>query len=155
MVFSLGDWHRQYLESLEKEFGNNPHLRKKYEIKNSNKGRLYLPDWKGIKRKEILSNPDMLLVDNKDHTPEYVLELEYNVNYKKLVGIALLTDMAVGKMKTHKKPTLMLIIRKGFPNSEFIEREIKAYIRNIEFKLFTRETFKSSMIVQLFPCSLK
>ena len=90
----------------------------------------------------------MLLVNNEDRAPEYIFELEYNINYKKLVGIAFLTDMAVGKMKMNKKkPKLILITRKEFPNSEFIEKEIKAYIRNIEFELFTTDTFTSSMIV--------
>ena len=141
----LGNWHREYLEGLEKELTGNPRLKKKYRVRNSNAEKLYLPYWKGIKRNEILSNPDMLL-ENKDHTPEYILELEYNINYKKLVGIALLTDMAVGLMKTKKKPKLILITRKEFPNSEFIEKEIKAYIRNTEFKLLTTDTFNSSLI---------
>jgi hypothetical protein len=40
----LGDWHRRYLESLEKEFKNSPELKMKYELRNSNKERLHLPD---------------------------------------------------------------------------------------------------------------
>ena len=147
MVFLLGDWHKQYLDSLEKDFNNNPRLKEKYEIKNSNKRRLYLPNWKGIKRKEILSNPDMLLIGKKDNNLEYIIELEYNINYKKLVGIALLTDMAVGKMKIIKTPKLILITIREFPNSEFIEKEIRGQIKNIEFRLFTTDTFNSSMIV--------
>jgi len=146
-VFSLGDWHHQYLENLEKEFKNSPMLKEKYEVKNSNKGRLYLPDWKGIKRKEILSNPDMLLLSKKGNTPEYIIELEYNINYKKLVGIALLTDIAVGKMELEKKrPKLILIARQKFSNDEFIGMEIKKYVKKIEFSLFTTDAFNSSMI---------
>lgn len=146
-TIELVDLHRQYLENLEKELKSNPRLKDKYKIRKSYGERLYLPYWKGKKGNVILSSPDMLL-ENEDNTPEYILELEYNVsNKKKLVGIALLTDMAIGIMKMKKKPKLILIIRKEFSNSEFIEKEIKAYIRNIEFKLFTTDTFDSSVIV--------
>ena len=147
MVFSLGDWHKFYLDKLEKLFLEKNSLKEKYKIKNSNKSRLYLPYWEGIKRKEILSNPDMLLVNNEDEIIDYIFEVEYNINYKKFVGIALLTDMAVGKMGIkERKPKLMLITRKKFPNYEFIRREVEAYVRNIEFELFTADTFNVSVI---------
>jgi len=147
MVFSLGDWHKFYLDKLEKLFLERTSLKQKYEIKNSNKRRLYLPHWEGIKRKEILSNPDMLLVNNEDNMIDYIFEVEYNINYKKLVGIALLTDMAVGKIRIERrKPKLILITRKKFPNYEFIRREVEAYVRNIEFDLFTADTFNFSVI---------
>jgi len=146
-VFSLGDWHKFYLDKLEKLFLEKNSLKEKYKIKNSNKSRLYLPYWEGIKRKEILSNPDMLLVNNKDNIIDYIFEVEYNINYKKLVGIALLTDMAVGKIRIERrKPKLILITRKKFPNYEFIRREVEAYVRNIEFELFTADTFNFSVI---------
>ena len=146
-MFSLGDWHKFYLDKLEKLFLEKNSLKEKYKIKNSNKSRLYLPYWEGIKRKEILSNPDMLLVNNEDEIIDYIFEVEYNINYKKFVGIALLTDMAVGKMGIkERKPKLMLITRKKFPNYEFIRREVEAYVRNIEFELFTADTFNVSVI---------
>ena len=143
MVFSLGDWHWQYLESLEKEFNNNPRLRKKYEIKNSNKGRLYLPNWEGIKRKEILSNPDILLV-NEDGGLAYIFEVEYQVNYKKIAGIAILTDIAIRQMNAKDTPKLILITKEEFPNSELIEREIQRYTKNIEFSLCSSRNFAST-----------
>ena len=147
MVFSLGDWHKFYLDKLEKLFLEKNSLKEKYKIKNSNKSRLYLPYWEGIKRKEILSNPDMLLVNNEDEIIDCIFEVEYNINYKKLVGIALLTDMAVGKMRIkERKPKLMLITRKRFPNYVFIRRQVEDYIINIEFELFTADAFDVSLI---------
>ena len=89
----------------------------------------------------------MLLVNNEDNMIDYIFEVEYNINYKKLVGIALLTDMAVGKIRIERrKPKLILITRKKFPNYEFIRREVEAYVRNIEFDLFTADTFNFSVI---------
>jgi len=147
MVFSLGDWHKLYLDKLEKLFLERSDLREKYEIKNSNRRRLYLPYWEGIKRREIVSNPDILLVNKEDGNFDYIFEVEYNINYKKLVGIALLTDMAVGRMRKRKrKPKLILITRKEFPNYEFITREVEDYVRSIEFELFTADTFDVSII---------
>jgi len=147
MVFSLGDWHKLYLDKLEKLFLERSDLREKYEIKNSNRRRLYLPYWEGIKRREILSNPDILLVNKEDGNFDYIFEVEYNINYKKLVGIALLTDMAVGRMRIKKRKTrLILITRKEFPNYEFITREVKDYVRNIGCELFTADTFDVSVI---------
>jgi hypothetical protein len=147
MVFLLGDWHYQYLEELEKELNENPKLQDKYEVRNSNRRRPYLPDWKGIKRKEILSNPDMVLVRRKDNFPEYIIELENNVNYKKLVGIALLTDMAVGRMQLKEKPKLILVIRREFSNYKFIEMEINNAIKNIEFSQFLADFFNISKLI--------
>lgn len=147
MVFSLGDWHKLYLDKLEKLFLERSDLREKYEIENSNRRRLYLPYWEGIKRREILSNPDILLVNKEDDTFDYIFEVEYNINYKKLVGIAFLTDMAVGRMRIKKrKPKLILITRKKFPNYEFIRREVEDYVRNSECELFTADTFDISVI---------
>lgn len=146
-MFSLGDWHRFYLDKLEKLILKRSDLREKYEIKNSNRERLYLPYWEGIKRNEILSNPDLLLVNKEDRAFDYIFEVEYQVNYKKIVGIALLTDMAVGKMRTKKrKPKLILITRKKFPYYEFIKKEIEDYTKNIEFGLFTADAFDVSVI---------
>ncbi len=147
----MGDWHQQYLDNLEKKLLDNPQLTEKYEIRNSNMKRLYLPYWKGIRRNEILSNPDMLLINRKDQTPEYIIELEYSINYKKLLGIALLTDMAVLRLKSkveiEMRPALFLITRQEFPNSEFIEREIESYTKSMDFKLFLANTFSSSIIM--------
>ena len=51
----------------------------------------------------------------------YIFEVEYTVNYKKIVGIALLTDIAMKQMHAEKGPKLFLLTRAAFPNSEFIE----------------------------------
>ena len=143
MVFSLGDWHKLYLDKLEKLFLERNDLREKYEIKNSNRKRLYLPDWEGIKRKEILSNPDILLI-NKDGGLAYIFEVEYQVNYKKIAGIAILTDIAIRQMNTKDKPKLILITKEEFPNSELVEREIQRYAKNIEFSLYSSRNFASA-----------
>jgi len=147
VVISLGDWHKLYLDRLEKIFLERSDLTERYRIENSNRRRLYLPYWDGIKRNEILSNPDMLLENKDDGSLDYIFEVEYSVNYKKLVGIALLTDLAVGKMRIKKrKPKLILITRKKFPNFEFIRREVESYSKNIEFELFTADTFDVSVV---------
>jgi len=143
VVFSLGDWHRLYLNKLERLFQESSSLREKYEIKNSNRGRLYLPDWEGIKRKEILSNPDILLV-NKEGDPAYIFEVEYQVNYKKIAGIAIMTDMAIRQMNAEGRPKLILITKEEFPNRELIEREIQGYVKKIDFSLCSSDDFTSA-----------
>jgi len=139
----LGDWHKLYLDKLEKLFLERNDLREKYEIKNSNRKKLYLPDWEGIKKKEILSNPDVLLV-NEDGGLAYIFEVEYQVNYKKIAGIAILTDIAIQPMNVKGKPKLILITKEEFPNSELIEREIQGYVKNIEFSLYSSRNFASA-----------
>ena len=143
MVFSLGDWHRLYLDKLERLFQESSSLREKYEIKNSNRGRLYLPDWEGIKRKEILSNPDILLV-NKEGDPAYIFEVEYQVNYKKIAGIAIMTDMAIRQMNAEGRPKLILITKEEFPNRELMEREIQGYVKKIDISLCSSDDFTSA-----------
>ena len=143
MVFSLGDWHRLYLNKLERLFQESSSLREKYKIKNSNRGRLYLPDWEGIKRKEILSNPDILLI-NKDGNPAYIFEAESQINYKKIAGIAILTDIAIQQTNVKGKPKLILITKEDFPNSKFIEREIRGYVKKIDFGLYSSDDFTSA-----------
>jgi hypothetical protein len=89
----------------------------------------------------------MLLINKNDNIIDYIFEVEYNVNYKKLIGITLLTDMAVAKMRIKKrKPKLILITRKKFPNYDFIKRHLEEYVRNIEFELFRANTFSISFI---------
>ena len=139
----LGDWHRLYLDKLERLFQESSNLGEKYEIKNSNRGRLYLPDWEGIKRKEILSNPDILLV-NKERDPAYIFEVEYQVNYKKIAGIAIMTDMAIRQMNAEGRPKLILITKEEFPNRELIEREIQGYVKKIDFSLCSSDGFTSA-----------
>jgi len=139
----LGDWHELYLDKLEKLFLERNDLTEKYKIKNSNRERLYLPDWEGIKRKEILSNPDILLI-NKDDGLAYIFEVEYQVNYKKIVGIAILTDMTIQQMNVTNKPKLILITKEVFPNNELIEREIQRYVKKIEFNLYSSRNFASA-----------
>jgi hypothetical protein len=143
VVFSLGDWHRLYLNKLERLFQESSSLREKYKIKNSNRGRLYLPDWEGIKRKEILSNPDILLV-NKEGDPAYIFEVEYQVNYKKIVGIAIMTDMAIRQMNAEGRPKLILITKEEFPNRELMEREIQGYVKKIDISLCSSDDFTSA-----------
>ncbi len=142
----MGIWHHDYLERLEEKLLKaNPEIPKKYEIINSNRRRLYLPQWKGIKRNEILSNPDIVVVKKESNSIAYIFEVEYTVNYKKIVGIALLTDIAIMKMQMKNKPLLFLLTKAAFPNSEFIEKEIKKYVRNIEFALCKCEDFESAL----------
>lgn len=142
MVFYLGDWHKLYLDKLEKMFLERSDLIEKYKIKNSNRRRLYLPYWEGIKRKEILSNPDILLI-NKDGSPAYIFEVEYQVNYKKIAGIAILTDIAIRQMNIEERSKLILITKGEFPNSELIEREIQRHVKKIEFSLYSSNNFIS------------
>ena len=141
----MGIWHKDYLNRLEEKLLTNPEIRKKYEIVNSNRRRLYLPQWKGIKRREILSNPDILVAKKENNDIAYIFEVEYIVNYKKIVGIALLTDIAMMKMRVEKRPKLFLLTRAAFPNSEFIEKEIKKYVKNTEFALLKCEDFECAL----------
>ena len=145
MAFYLGIWHKDYLNRLEEKLLANPEVRKKYEVINSNRRRLYLPQWKGIKRREILSNPDILVVKKENNDIAYLFEVESTVNYKKIVGIALLTDLAMMKMHVKNRPKLFLLTRTAFPNSEFIEKEIKKYVKNTEFALCKCEDFESAL----------
>lgn len=145
MAFYLGIWHKDYLNRLEEKLLANPEVRKKYEILNSNRRRLCLPQWKGIKRREILSNPDVLVVKKENNDIAYIFEVEYIVNYKKIVGIALLTDVAMMKMPMKNKPKLFLLTRTVFPNNEFIEKEIKKYVKNTGFSLLKCEEFESAL----------
>ena len=77
----------------------------------------------------------MLLVNNKTKNFDFIIEVEYQINYKKIVGISLLTDIAVRQMKPNYSSTLILITKKDFPNSKLIEREIQAYVKNIKLHL--------------------
>ena len=137
------NWHRQYLQNLEKKLQRHPKFMDKYRIRNSNNERLYLPDKPNIRRQEILSNPDMILVNKKNDNYDYIIEVEYQINYKKIVGISLLTDMAVRQMKPNYSSTLILITKKDFPNSKLIEKEIQGYVknRNIKFHLVNSDDF--------------
>ena len=135
------NWHWQFLESIEKRFLNQPLLKEKYEIRNSNRERLYLPHKLGIRRNEILSNPDIIFVNKKNGKFDYIFEVEYQVNYKKIVGIALLADIAIRQMNVKDKPKLILITKEEFSNSELIEREIQRYVENIEFSLYSSDNF--------------
>ena len=129
------NWHKQFLEYLEEWLRNQPKFMDRYDIWNSNNRRLYLP-WKpNITRKEILSNPDMIFVNNESGNFDFIIEVEYQINYKKIVGISLLTDIAVRQMTPKYSSTLILITKKDFPNSKLIEREIQAYVKNIGFHL--------------------
>ena len=131
----IANWHKQYLETLEKKLQSQPNFTDKYKIRNSNNERLYLPDKPNIGRQEILSNPDMILVNNKTKNFDFIIEVEYQINYKKIVGISILTGIAVRKMKPKYSSTLVLITKEDFPNSKMIEKEIQAYDKNIKLHL--------------------
>ena len=77
----------------------------------------------------------MILVNNKTKNFDFIIEVEYQINYKKIVGISLLTDIAVRQMDPDYSSTLILITRKDFPNSKLIKKEIQAYVKNIKFHL--------------------
>jgi len=135
------NWHKQFLGHLEEWLRNQSKFVDRYNILNSNNRRLYLPCKPNITRKEILSNPDMILVNKKNGNFDYIVEVEYQINYKKIVGISLLTDIAVRRMNPKYSSTLILITKKGFPNNELIEREISAYVKNIEFHITDSNNF--------------
>ena len=137
----ITNWHRQYLENLEKKLQSRPRLTDKYRIRNSNNERLYLPDKPNIRKQEILSNPDMILVNNETDNFDFIIEVEYQMNYKKIVGISLLTDIAVRQMNPFYSSTLILVTKKDFPNSKLIEKEIQKYVKNIKFHLTNSNNF--------------
>ena len=110
-------------------------------MRNSNNERLYLPDKPNISRHQILSNPDIILVNDETGNIDFIIEVEYQINYKKIVGISLLTDIAVRKMNSNYSSTLILITKKDFPNSKLIEKEIQKYARNIKFHLTNSNDF--------------
>ena len=135
------NWHRQYLENLEKKLQSQPKFMDKYKIRNSNNVRLYLPYKLNIRRQKILSNPDMILVNKKNCNFDFIIEVEYQINYKKIVGLSLLTDIALRQMKPNYSSTLILITKKDFPNSKLIEEEIQGYVKNIKFHLTNSNDF--------------
>ena len=140
---SAKSWHWHFLESVEAIFLSESVLRRKCNLLNSNRKRLYLPDRPGIRRKEILSNPDVILLNKRTGNFDYILEVEYQVNYKKIAGIALLTDIAVGQMSLKSKPKLILVTKKEFPNRELLQKDISAVVGNINFITCDSETFLS------------
>jgi len=124
-------------------------LTDKYRIRNSNSERLYLPDKPNIRREEILSNPDMILVNRENENFDFIIEVEYQTNYKKIVGISLLTDIAVRQMSPDYSSKLILIVKEDFPNSKLVEREIQGYVKNIEFCLTDSNNFDKIFLKQL------
>lgn len=76
----------------------------------------------------------MILVNKKNSNYDYIIEVEYQIHYKKIVGISLLTDMAVRQMNSDYSSTLILITKKDFPNSKLIEKEIQGYVKNKNIK---------------------
>jgi hypothetical protein len=77
----------------------------------------------------------MILENNKTKNFDFIIEVEYQTNYKKIVGISLLTDIAVRRMDSKYSSTLILITKKEFPNRKLIEKEIQGYVRNIKLHL--------------------
>ena len=136
---SARSWHWRFLESIERKFLGEPTLTKKYDLLSSNRKRLYLPDRPGIRRREILSNPDMILVNRRTRDLDYVLEVEFQVNHKKIAGIAILTDIAIGQMNLKTKPKLILITKRGFSSMELLQTEIRRVVRNVKLNLLTSE----------------
>ena len=90
----------------------------------------------------------MILVNNETGNLDFIIEVEYQINYKKIVGISLLTDMAVRQMKPNYSSTLILITKKDFPNSKLMEREIQAYAKNIKLYLTHSNDFSWMTDVQ-------
>lgn len=138
---TITNWHRQYLENLEKKLQSHPKFKDKYTLRNSNNKKLYLPDKPNIRRQEILSNPDMILVNNRTGNFDFIIEVEYQINYKKIAGISILTGIAVRKMNPNYSSTLILITKEDFPNSKLIEKEIQAYDKNIKLHLIHSNDF--------------
>jgi len=89
--------------------------------------------------------PDILLIKKEGSALSYIFEVEYQINYKKIVGIAILTDIAIRQMAIRYNPKLILISTEVFPNSELFQREIQGYIEKIEFNLYSSNNFISSL----------
>jgi len=143
-VFSPArSWHWHFLESIERKFRGELMLREKYDLLSSNRKRLYLPDRPGIRREEILSNPDMILVNKRTRDLGYVLEVEFQANRKKIAGIAILTDIAIGQMDLKTKPKLILVTKREFSSMELLQMEIQRVVRSIKFDLSTSDNFVS------------
>ena len=140
---SARSWHWHFLESIERKFLDEPMLRERYDLLSSNRKRLYLPDRPGIRREEILSNPDMILVNKGTRDFDYVLEVEFQVNHKKIAGIAILTDIAIGQMNLKTRPKLILVTKRKFSSMELLQTEVQRVVRNIKFALSTSEDFLS------------
>jgi len=137
-VFSSArSWHWHFLESIERKFLEEPMLREKYDLLSSNRKRLYLPDRPGIRREEILSNPDMILTNKRTQDFDYILEVEFQVNHKKIAGIAILTDIAIGQMNLKTEPKLILVTKREFSSMELLQTGIQRVVRNIKFNLLT------------------
>ena len=143
------NWHKQFLEYLEEWLRSQSTFMDRYEIRNSNNERLYLPHKPNIRREEILSNPDMILVNTENGNFDFIIEVEYQTNYKKIGGISLLTDIAVRQMSPNYSSKLILIVKDDFPNSKLIEREIQGYVKNIEFYLTDSNNFNKIFLEQL------
>jgi len=135
------NWHKEYLKSLENKLQSQPKFTDKYTIRNSNNEKLYVPDKPNIRKQEILSNPDMIFVNNETGNFDFIIEVESQINYKKIVGISLLTDIAIRQMNPKYSSTLILIVKKHFPNSKLLKREIQGYVRNIKFLLTQSNDF--------------
>jgi len=135
------NWHKQYLEKLDKKLQRQQRFRDKYTIRSSNNEKLLLPDKPNISRQEILSNPDMIIENNETANFDFIIEVENQINYKKIIGISLLTDIAIRQMNQKYSSELVLITKKNFPNRKTIEREIQKYVRNIKFHLITSDDF--------------
>jgi len=131
----------QYLEKLEKKLQRQQRFRDKYTIRSSTHEKLHLPHKPKISRQEILSNPDMIIENNETANFDFIIEVENQINYKKIIGISLLTDIAIRQMNPKYSSKLILITKKNFPNSKLIEREIQKYVRNITFHLITTDDF--------------
>ena len=131
----------QYLEKLEKRLQRQQRFRDEYTIRSSTNEKLHLPHKPKISRQEILSNPDMIIENNETANFDFIIEVENQINCKKIVGISLLTDIAIRQMNPKYSSHLILITKKNFPNSKLIEREIQEYVRNITFHLITSDDF--------------
>ena len=91
----------------------------------------------------------MILVNRENENFDFMIEVEYQTNYKKIVGISLLTDIAIRQMNPNYSSKLILIVKEDFPNSKLIEREIQGYVKNIEFYLTDSNNFDKIFLKQL------
>jgi hypothetical protein len=84
----------------------------------------------------------MILVNRENENFDFIIEVEYQTNYKKIIGISILTDIAVRQMSPKNYSSeLILIVKEDFPNSKLIEREIQLYVKNIKFHLTNSNDF--------------
>ena len=74
------NWHEQFPEHLERWLRNQPKFMDRYDIWNSNSRRFIFLGSPNITRKEILSNPDMILANKKNDNFDFMHANSYTGN---------------------------------------------------------------------------